>query len=279
MTKTITVSYKPPDKLSMKWPYKPNYTDINSAVKSCGQARWSPKGKEWLIPAASGVQVAKAVKPHYPELSEAILSIPEVSNAHEIAAKRVLLSSAIESEPIWLAGLKHGELVRPYQWVAPHMFSAGGHNRLLIADDMGLGKSLQALLCILSGQYQRVLIVCPSVVKVNWTNEVEKWTEMNASIIYGYKKEYEVSDITIINYDLLHARVEELLADDYDCIIFDECHTLKNQKAQRTKAAKRLATWPTVKGMIAMSGTPILNRPSEIFTVLNMLKPATFTNY
>ena len=279
MTKTITVSYKPPDKLSMKWPYKPNYTDINSAVKSCGQARWSPKGKEWLIPAASGVQVAKAVKPHYPELSEAILSIPEVSNAHEIAAKRVLLSSAIESEPIWLAGLKHGELVRPYQWVAPHMFSAGGHNRLLIADDMGLGKSLQALLCILSGQYQRVLIVCPSVVKVNWTNEVEKWTEMNASIIYGYKKEYEVSDITIINYDLLHARVDELLADDYDCIVFDECHTLKNQKAQRTKAAKRLATWPTVKGMIAMSGTPILNRPSEIFTVLNMLKPATFTNY
>ena len=279
MTKTITVSYKPPDRLAMKWPYKPNYADINAAVKSCGQAKFNGQRKEWSIPASAGVQVAKAIKPHYPELSEAILEIPEIVTANSVAAERVLLSSAIEAEPIWLAGLKHGELVRPYQWVAPHMFSAGGHNRLLIADDMGLGKSLQALLCILSGQYQRVLIVCPSVVKVNWTNEVEKWTEMNASIIYGYKKEYEVSDITIINYDLLHARVDELLADDYDCIVFDECHTLKNQKAQRTKAAKRLATWPTVKGMIAMSGTPILNRPSEIFTVLNMLKPATFTNY
>ena len=279
MTKTITVSYKPPDKLSMKWPYKPNYTDINSAVKSCGLARWRPKDKEWVIPTSSGIQVAKAIKPHYPELSEAILAVPEVNSAHETAAKRVLLSSAIEAEPIWLAGLKHGELVRPYQWVAPHMFSTGGHDRLLIADDMGLGKSLQALLCILSGQYQRVLIVCPSVVKMNWANEVEKWTEMNTSLIYGHKKEYEVSDITIINYDLLHARVEELLRDDYDCIVFDECHTLKNQKTQRTQAAKRLATWPTVKGMIAMSGTPILNRPSEIFTVLNMLKPFTFNNY
>ena len=279
MTKTITVSFKPPDRLVMKWPYKPNYADINAAVKSCGQAKFNGQKKNWSIPASAGVQVAKAIKPHYPELSEAILEIPEIVTANSVAAERVLLSSAIEAEPIWLAGLKHGELVRPYQWVAPHMFSAGGHNRLLIADDMGLGKSLQALLCILSGQYQRVLIVCPSVVKVNWTNEVEKWTEMNASIIYGYKKEYEVSDITIINYDLLHARVDELLADDYDCIVFDECHTLKNQKAQRTKAAKRLATWPTVKGMIAMSGTPILNRPSEIFTVLNMLKPATFTNY
>ena len=279
MTKTITVSYKPPDRLAMKWPYKPNYADINAAVKSCGQAKFNGQRKEWSIPASAGVQVAKAIKPHYPELSEAILEIPEIVTANSVAAERVLLSSAIEAEPIWLAGLKHGELVRPYQWVAPHMFSAGGHDRLLIADDMGLGKSLQALLCILSGQYQRVLIVCPSVVKVNWANEVEKWTDMNPSLIYGQTKEYEVSDITIINYDLLHARVDELLADDYDCIVFDECHTLKNQKAQRTKAAKRLATWPTVKGMIAMSGTPILNRPSEIFTVLNMLKPATFTNY
>jgi len=287
MTRVITVSYKPPDRLAMKWPYKPNYADINAAVKSCGQAKFNGRSKEWVIPASAGIQVAKAIKPHYPELSDAILAVPEVSEAHKIAAERVLLSSAIEAEPMSLVGLKHGELVRPYQWVAPHMFSAGGHNRLLIADDMGLGKSLQALLCILSGQYQddgsvhrhKTLIVCPSVVKVNWANEVEKWTEMDASLIYGQTKEYEVSDITIINYDLLHARVEELLADDYDCIIFDECHTLKNQKAQRTKAAKRLATWPTVKGMIAMSGTPILNRPSEIFTVLNMLKPATFTNY
>ena len=279
MTKTITVSYKPPDRLAMKWPYKPNYADINAAVKSCGQAKFNGQRKEWSIPASAGVQVAKAIKPHYPELSEAILEIPEIVTANTVAAERVLLSSAIEAESMWLPGLKHGELVRPYQWVAPHMFSAGGHDRLLIADDMGLGKSLQALLCILNGQYQRVLIVCPSVVKVNWANEVEKWTEMDASLIYGQTKEYEVSDITIINYDLLHARVEELLKDDYDCIIFDECHTLKNQKAQRTKAAKRLATWPTVKGMIAMSGTPILNRPSEIYTVLNMLKPATFTNY
>ena len=279
MTKTITVSYKPPDRLAMKWPYKPNYADINSAVKSCGQAKFNGKSKEWVIPASAGVQVAKAIKPHYPELSEAILEIPEIVTANTIAAERVLLSSAIEAEPMWLPGLKHGELVRPYQWVAPHMFSTGGHDRLLIADDMGLGKSLQALLCILNSQYKRVLIVCPSVVKVNWANEVEKWTEMNTSLIYGQTKEYEVSQITIINYDLLHARVEELLKDDYDCIIFDECHTLKNQKTQRTKAAKRLATWPTVKGMIAMSGTPILNRPSEIYTVLNMLKPATFTNY
>ena len=279
MASVIVVSYKAPDKLVMKWPYKPNYADINTAVKSCGQARFDGKSKSWTIPITSGAQVAKAVKPHYKELSEAILKVPETHTANEVAAERVLLSSAIEAEPMALPGLKRAELVRPYQWVAPRMFSSGGHDRLLIADDMGLGKSLQALLCVLSGGYERVLIVCPSVVKVNWANEVEKWTDLSSSIIYGNKKSYEVSNVTVVNYDLLHGRIEELLKDDYDCVIFDECHTLKNQKAQRTKAAKRLSNWPTVNGIIAMSGTPILNRPKEIFTVLNMLKPATFPNF
>lgn len=277
--KTVEVIYRPPDRLAMKWPYKPNYKEINAAVKSCGQAIFVPKSKEWVIPASVGIQVAKAVKPHYPALSEAILEIPQVTTANEIAARRVLLSSAIEAEPMWLSDLRDGELVRPYQWVAPQMFSAGGQNRILIADDMGLGKSLQALLCVLSGQFGRTLVVCPSVVKMNWMGEVKKWTDLEPTVVHGLKGDYEKAQVTIVNYDVLHARVEELIRDDYDCIVFDECHALKNPKAKRTKAAVRLSKWPTVKGVIALSGTPILNRPIEIFTVLSMLKPSTFGNY
>ena len=159
------------------------------------------------------------------------------------------------------------------------MFATGGQNRLLLGDEMGLGKSLQALLCILAGQYQKILIVCPAVVKVNWANEVEKWTELTPSVVYGRSGDYETGDVTIVNYDLLQHRLDALCEDDYDCVVFDECHNLKSQKAERTKAAKRLAKWPTVQGIIAMSGTPILNRPEEIFTTLNMLKPSTFPDY
>jgi len=191
-----------------------------------------------------------------------------------------LLSSAVEAESIWLAGLKQMDDVRPYQWVAPNMFSTGGQQRLLLADEMGLGKSLQALLCVLTGQYERTLIVCPSVVKVNWANEVEKWTDLQATIVYGQKAdEIDEAHFTIVNYDLLQHRVDELLDMDFQCIIFDECHNLKNPKANRTKAAKMLAKWPTVDGIISMSGTPILNRPEEIFTTLNMLKPESFGDY
>jgi len=263
----------------MKWPYKPNYADINTAVKSCGTARFDKKTKEWVIPIAAGVLVAKAVKPHYSALSEALLEVPEVVEAHQHTARRVLLSSAIDGEPMWMAGLKNMEEVRPYQWVAPNMFATGGQNRLLLADEMGLGKSLQALLCILSAQYERVLIVCPAVVKVNWANEVKKWTEMSPIVVSGRTGDLTTSDVTIINYDIIHDRTQQLLEADFDCIVFDECHNLKNVKTKRSKAAIQIAKWPTVEGIICMSGTPILNRPEEIFTTLNMLKPSTFPDY
>ena len=277
--KEVTVEYRPPDKLRMRWPYKPNYADINTAVKSCGQAKFDKKSKEWVIPLIAGVDVAAAVKPHYKQLHDAILEIPEVKEAHGHMAERVLLSSAVEAEPMWLPNIKNAEEVRPYQWAAPQMFATGGQNRLLLGDEMGLGKSLQALLCVLAGQYQKILIVCPAVVKVNWANEVEKWTELTPSVVYGRSGDYETGDVTIVNYDLLQHRLDALCEDDYDCVVFDECHNLKSQKAESTKAAKRLAKWPTVQGIIAMSGTPILNRPEEIFTTLNMLKPSTFPDY
>ena len=269
------------NKLRMRWGYKPNYADINDGVKSCGQAKFNKGSKEWVIPIIAGLEVAKAVEPHYKALHDAIMAVPEVGEAHSNMAERVLLSSAVEAEQLWLAGLKNMEDVRPYQWVAPNMFATGGQKRLLLADEMGLGKSLQALLCVLSGQFERTLIVCPSVVKVNWANEVEKWTDLQSTIVYGQKPTWEIdeTDFTIVNYDLLQHRVDELLDMDFQCIIFDECHNLKNPKANRTKAAKMLARWPTVDGIISMSGTPILNRPEEIFTTLNMLKPESFGDY
>jgi len=268
------------NKLRMRWGYKPNYAEINAGVKSCGQARFDKISKEWVIPLIAGIEVAKAVEPHYKALHDAIMEIPKVKEAHHDMAERVLLSSAVEAEHLWLPGLKNMDEVRPYQWVAPSMFSSGGQKRLLLADEMGLGKSLQALLCVLSGQFERTLIVCPSVVKVNWANEIEKWTDLESVVVYGQQsEEIDNTDFTIVNYDLLQHRLDDLLEMDFNCVIFDECHNLKNPKANRTKAAQQIARWPTVEGIISMSGTPILNRPEEIFTTLNMLKPESFADY
>ena len=117
------------------------------------------------------------------------------------------------------------------------------------------------------------------MVKKNWSNEVEKWTDLTPSIIYGRTGYYETDDVTIINYDLLQYRLESLCNDGYECIVFDECHNMKTQGTHRSRSARQLARWPTVEGIICMSGTPILNRPEEIFTTLTMLKPSTFPDY
>jgi len=270
-------------KLRMRWPYRPNYAEINEGVKSCGEAKFDKRTKEWIIPLIAGMEVAHAVEPIYEALATAIRDIPQVQQAHEVMAERVLLSSAVDAEHMWLAGLTQMEEVRPYQWVAPHMYLTGNRQRLLLGDEMGLGKSLQALLCVLGGQYRRTLIVCPSVVKANWANEVKKWTDLTASVIYGQKPSekdtHHDADIAIINYDLLPHRYNEICDLGYECIVFDECHNLKNKNSQRTQASQIIVLTPTVKGIICMSGTPILNRPSELFTVLNMLKPESFPNF
>lgn len=80
----------------------------------------------------------------------------------------------------------------------------------------------------------------------------------------------------IINYDILDERAEHLMDIGYDCIIFDEVHRIKNPDTKTTKASLKIAKG--VDGIIALSGTPITNRPYEFFTTLNMMLPATFNN-
>ena len=273
----ISVEHKR-DGLIMQWPFKHNYKDINGALKSAANARWDPKDKSWRIPFTAGPSAADAVEPFYPALADAIRAVPGVFEAGEATAQRVEFSSAVEADPMSEIHLKNAQEIRPYQWVAPHMFIAGGQNRILIADGMGLGKSLQAMLCTLAGGFSRVLIVCPAVVKRNWLNEIHKWTQKDASIIDGQTGAYDVEEFTIINYDILSHRMLELVEDRYDCIIFDECHALKNPKSKRSIAANAIANESCVRGLIHLSGTPILNRPIEAFPILGMLKPETFAN-
>ena len=269
-----------PDKLVLQWSFQPNYKDINSAMKgaAAGNAKWNGTNKTWSIPINTAVAVAAAVRPHFAPLADAIEANDKVHDAQVETIQRVELSSAIDTETE-LPDCEPFTLMRDYQRVAPVMYMTGGRKRILIADEMGLGKSLEALGCMELAGHQRVLIVCPAVVKHNWANEIEKWLKQkhDCFIIEGWVGDIEQVKFNIINYDILSKRKQQLMTQDYDCIIFDEVHTIKNQEAARTKAALALAKG--IDGIIAMSGTPILNRPNEFFTSLNMMLPAQFSNY
>ena len=272
------VVFAHPDKLVMEWSFQPNYKDINSAMKqaAAGNAVWNRNTKKWSIPVNTAIAVANAVRPHFSPLADAIENCPQVHTAQKETVQRIELSSAVDTE-LELPDMPIYNMMRPYQRVAPIMYRTGGRNRILIADEMGLGKSLQALACSHFAEHQRVLIVCPAIVKHNWANEITKWLQTSSFIINGWEGDIEETRFNIINYDLLAKRKDQLMQQNYDCIIFDEVHNIKNQKAARTKAALALAQGK--EGVIALSGTPILNRPNEFFTPLNMMLPAQFGNY
>jgi SWI/SNF-related matrix-associated actin-dependent regulator of chromatin subfamily A-like protein 1 len=272
------VQFAHPDKLILQWGFQPNYKDINSSMKqaAAGNAKWNPTNKSWSIPINTATAVAVAIRPHFAPLADAIEDCPQVVLAQEATIQRVELSSAVDTDIELPEGFVYDKM-REYQRVAPIMYMTGGRKRILIADEMGLGKSLEALACVALAEHNRVLIVCPAVVKHNWANEIDKWLMNDHFIINGWTGDIEGVKFNIINYDILSKRKEQLMAQGYDCIIFDEVHTIKNQKAARTQAALALAKG--VDGIVAMSGTPILNRPNEFFTSLNMMLPAQFSNY
>ncbi len=286
----VTVTFSPPDRLILDWPFQSNWKAILGAVKSAGHgnAKWSKTTKLWTIPVATGMAVATAVRPHFAPLADAIEANEEVQASHNEVVQRVELSRAVETD-IELPDKEPFTSMRPYQRVAPIMYATGERNRILIADEMGLGKSLQALGCVDLAEHERVLIVCPAIVKHNWANEIEKWigthclTEASMTkfastfIINGHTGAIDaMSRFHIANYDILDKRAEHLMDIGYDCIIFDEVHRIKNPDAKTTKAALKIAKG--VDGIIALSGTPITNRPYEFFTTLNMMLPATFNN-
>lgn len=151
--------------------------------------------------------------------------------------------------------------------------------RALIADEMGLGKTLQALAWLqLHPEHRVAIIVVPASLKLNWQREADHWmSNPKTEVLSGTKTFRPKGKIIIINYDILPAWLETLKKLKPKVVIFDECHYFKSNKAQRTKAVKKLAKG--VPHVICLSGTPIVNRPIEAFNAINLINPEVFPNY
>lgn len=180
----------------------------------------------------------------------------------------------------------------------------------LVGDVMGLGKTIQALGIInAKPEIKTVLAIVPASLKLNWKREADKWLvrEFSTKVVGGKKNgtfplgigQREVGDFVIINYDILKKHQAEILRHDWDLLIVDEAHMLKNPKALRTKnvlgykptkkeveTAVRKRRKPPVeveaikaKDRVFLTGTPIVNRPVEAFPLFNSLDPKTFGEF
>lgn len=166
----------------------------------------------------------------------------------------------------------------PYQ-LAGIRFMAHRRN-VLLADQMGLGKTIQVLgLCNLLLP-KSVLIVCPASVKLGWFREWTKWTTTDLSVDIAEGGKFPASDVVIINYDILSRNHAKIRARNWEIAAFDECHYLKNADAKRTQHVVGGKTVPGIKAArkIALSGTPFLNRPIELYPILRYLLPYGWTS-
>jgi SWI/SNF-related matrix-associated actin-dependent regulator of chromatin subfamily A-like protein 1 len=145
----------------------------------------------------------------------------------------------------------------------------------LIADEMGLGKTVQAIgLINQDPTLRRILIVCPASMRIPWCRELERWLNRSLSIAVvgvdvGFVQTLFRKDILIINYDRLSKVTAEFSTRRYDLCVLDECHYVKSFEAKRTGIALGIKA----RRRLALSGTPILNRPIEIYPVLSWLRP------
>ncbi|HLN19154.1 MAG TPA: DEAD/DEAH box helicase [Patescibacteria group bacterium] len=145
--------------------------------------------------------------------------------------------------------------------------------KALLAMDMGTGKTATA---IGYGAYKRcgrVLVICPASVKENWKREIKSFAGIDAKIIGGGDE----GGWEIINYDQLQKHLVYLKKQFYDLIICDESHYIKNKKAIRTKTAFKLLD--KAKDVLFLTGTPIMNRPIEIYTTFNFIAPINFFEF
>lgn len=170
----------------------------------------------------------------------------------------------------------------------------------LFGDEMGLGKTIQAigvLNCLLAEAIDpklRVLVVCPASLKLNWRRELEKWLVKQVPIFIADSKNCpDMLGVTVINYDILHKHDELLHRIEWDVVICDEAHYLKaGQKSRRGKmvfgieptakqAAAGVTRVPGIQGKrkFLLTGTPIANKPAELFPLISYLDPIRWNNF
>jgi len=153
-------------------------------------------------------------------------------------------------------------------------FIEGTDGNCIIADDMGVGKTAQAVSWLrIRKDVKKVIIVCPSFIRIKWQRELLEWGDISSAIFYKYKPQ---SNVIIISYDILYKHLQELLDEGFDCIIGDEVQYISNHKAKRTKAFISLAR--KIKYKVFLSGTPLRNRPRELYNVLSLIAPKIFFN-
>jgi SWI/SNF-related matrix-associated actin-dependent regulator 1 of chromatin subfamily A len=148
-----------------------------------------------------------------------------------------------------------------------------GRRRAILADDMGLGKTRQSIVALThAAPVGPWLVVAPASVKQNWAREITVARPVDQAHIVGPQVPPQdgYTGWVVVNYDLLSRHIDALAALPWTGIVFDEAHYLKNHTSARSKLARRLVTESPDAVVHALTGTPLTNRPRDLFPLLQL---------
>lgn len=258
----------------IRMPYEPENLPI---IRAMPGARWNPDSKFWTV------STDDADRKRVLELADRIgLKVAEEFRA---------IALAEPAQNAICAGL-YGFQVEGVNWLSKQTAA-------LLGDEMGLGKSVQALMSLPSDGYG--LIVVPAGLKYNWESECKKWrddlvcTVLNGENAFRWPRKNEV---VIMSYNTLpnwlitpkkpkgqsnkeyYASITQWqkgLQEKYPVslettLIVDEVHNVKNYKTQKSQKVKNLAR--ITKRVWGLTGTPLINRPIDLYTILDGLNMA-----
>jgi SWI/SNF-related matrix-associated actin-dependent regulator 1 of chromatin subfamily A len=154
--------------------------------------------------------------------------------------------------------------------------------RVFIADDMGLGKTIEAIGIACAAGFPnrlRVLVMSPGNMTASWIDAFLRWTNICQSSINVVTKPETIArtPLTIVSFTMAVRTIDYLSRIEYNMIVLDESHELKNAKTQTYKTLLPLIS--QVKYLVLLSGTPTLNRPAELFPQLQLLLPRIFPSF
>ncbi len=156
----------------------------------------------------------------------------------------------------------------------------------LLADDMGLGKTFQFLLYLhmntgFPGGVRRCVVICPAGLKVNWQREALMHFNIHAEICEGREPKQRRHKFTqllvLINYEILPGWLPTLLKWKPDLLGLDEAHRIQNRSSLTYECVDELAE--NIPRVICLSGTPLTNRPAELWTILNLVRPDKYRSF
>jgi len=198
----------------------------------------------------------------------------ELTNAVTAKVEKIEASHATNADIE--APVPTGLSYLPFQKAA--IAFAKDRKHTLIADQPGVGKTIEAIGILNNDDsIKSVLVVCPASLRLNWKLEATKWCVKKWNYYVADKKGEipENANFVIVNYE----RLDLVMEHNWDFLIVDECHRVKNPKAKRTitllgdKKKEIKGIVDNCKKTLWLTGTPIMNRPVELFPLLSVIDP------